>query len=115
VQHRVALRALAHVGGDLGQPQRRRGVIAVEAVGEPVGGAVEEHDHRREHGALGHVARILRDQRRDDDVTRLGAAVDPDHVEAQRPAHDVGGQIQGEAGCRAVRLAWRVERLRRVG
>ena len=60
VEDRVAQRAFAHVGLDLLEAGLTMGVIAMEAVSEPVGTAIEERHYRRKTDAVADRFRIFR-------------------------------------------------------
>ena len=53
VQHRLALAAFPHLGGNLFAFKLLVGVPAVKPVRKPINHAVEEHHDRREHHAIG--------------------------------------------------------------
>jgi hypothetical protein len=82
----VCLRALAHVGGDLGQAQLARRQTSVETISEVRLAAVAEHHHQGKHGALAHALGIFRHNGFVDGQANLGTA-----IEAQFSERDHSG------------------------
>ncbi len=76
VELRCAQVALPDVGLYLAAPKVGMGMVAMEAIGQPIAGAVKEEDDGRESGAFAQGGGVLLDQGARNFRTRLRAAVE---------------------------------------